>query len=342
MEYQSSSQPTLHEFFSPSKSQRIWLLILSVLTSLMIIGAAYEITKPKPEPIRMTHDLSSGVYAYLDMQLLSDWVYDVSGEENYTFYEAMDADETWFLVALDKETFSQYSAYVDAYNAYFSDDYQSYSYPEPVRLTGMTSYIGYDDTSSLAEFYEASTSEVANYFGAYYLNEGADNSFAGAVLYVTFGALLGIFVLVLALSPAFITRRLQKSMDHLYALGKQTEADLQFNDPDIERYDKLHLALSKDFVYSGTSGYILPYSEIGWLYKRVRRSYGITVATQLVAGTADGKTVVLAAQKASDDFIANVAQKVLAKNPNCLIGYSFDRSKLYYQRVKEYKANNRA
>ena len=87
MEYQSTSQPTLHEFFSPSKSQRIWLLILSVLTSLMIIGAVYEINKPKPEPVRMTHELSSGVYAYLDVQLLSTWVYDVSGEQNYTFYE---------------------------------------------------------------------------------------------------------------------------------------------------------------------------------------------------------------------------------------------------------------
>ncbi len=341
MEYQSTSQPTLHEFFSPSKAQRVWLLILSILTSLMIIGAAYEITKPKPEPVRMTHDLASGVYTYLDVQLLSDWVYDVSGDENYTFYEAMDPDETWFLIALDEQTFAQYGAYVDAYNAFFSDDYQSYSYPEPVRLTGMTSYIGYDDTSSLAEFYEASASDVTNYFGAYYLNEGANNSFAGAVAFVTFGAIFGIIVLIMALTPIFNTRRLQKSMDHLYTIGKQNDADLQFLDPDVECYDKLRLALSQDFVYAGSSGCILPYSEIGWLYKRVRRSYGVTVATQLIAGTVDGKTIVLAAQKASDDFITTVAQKVLSKNPTCLIGYSFERSKLYHQRVREYKAIHR-
>jgi hypothetical protein len=93
----------------------------------------------------------------------------------------------------------------------------------------------------------------------------------------------------------------------------------QFSDPATLRYHKLKLALSSDFVYIGSSGYLLPYSDVTWLYKRVQKSYGVPVTTHLMAGLVNGKSICLAARRVNDAFIVEVAQKVLSRNPDCLI-----------------------
>jgi len=128
--------------------------------------------------------------------------------------------------------------------------------------------------------------------------------------------------------------------EHLYALGLTDEAENQFSDPATLRYPKMKLALSSDFAYVGSSGHLLPYTDIAWLYKRVQKNHGITVATQFMAGLVNGKTICLAARHASDELIADAAKRILTRNPGCIIGYSFDNAKAYYRRVKEWKANN--
>jgi len=92
METNSSPQQTLFEFFSPSKAQRVWRIILAVLLSVMIVGAAYEFGRPKPEPVRLTHETADDIYSYLDVQLLSDWIYDPDDSDSYRYYEVMDPD----------------------------------------------------------------------------------------------------------------------------------------------------------------------------------------------------------------------------------------------------------
>ena len=340
METNSSPQQTLFEFFAPTKAQRVWRLILAILLTAMIVGAAYEFSRPKPEPVRLTHDTADDIYSYLDVQLLSDWVYDPDDSDSYRFYEAMDPDENWFIINLDQKTYDSLRAYADAYNAYFSADAQNYSYPVPHRLNGMPSYISYDDTKTLADFYSLSIGDFESLFGSYYFNEGASNATENAVLYLTGAFVFGLLLLIVVLQISTSQKHRKKSEDRLYQLGLLDEAEAQLSDPLTMRYDKIRLALSRDFAYVGSSGYLLPYSDIGWLYKRTQRNHGITVAVQLMAGTIYGKTVYLAPRLATDEFITTVAQQVLAKNPNCLIGYSFDLSKTYYQRVREYKANN--
>jgi hypothetical protein len=340
MEAPSERQQSLSEFFAPSKSLRIWGIVLAIIVSLFIIGAAYEFTKPKPEPARMTHETSTDTYVYLDVFLLSDWIYDVSGDESYTFYAAMDPDGNWFVVSLDEETFSSLSAHTDAYNAYWTDDYANYAYPLPTRLYGMPTYIISEDSSDLAQHYDFTLSEFNDLFGENYLNEGASNEDTNAMLFIVGAGIFGLFLLAIVLQLATVKRNYKKSDERLYALGLLDEAENQFLNQDTSRYGKMKLVLSKDFAYVGSNGSLVPYTDIAWLYKRTQRSYGITVATQLMAGLTNGKQIFLAPRHANDAFITEVAQKVLAKNPDCLIGYSFDLAKQYHQRVKEYKANN--
>lgn len=325
------------EFFTPGKAARVWRIILAVLTSLMILGAAYEFSKPNPEPARMTHETSDGSYVYLDLQLLSNWVYRVTGDESYTFYEAMDSDENWFIVSLDQKTFDSLQPYQDAYNAYFTDGTMNYDYPEPHRLTGMTNPITYDDVAQLASYYDIAGTQVTDYFGPNYLNAGASNAAEGAVIYLTGVLVFGLLLLAVSTQIGSVQRNFKKSDARLYELGQLDDAEAQFSSPDSTRFDKAKLILSADFVFCGASGWVLPYGDIGWLYMRRQRSYGVTVATHLVAGLTNGKTVYLAHRTVDDALVTQTAQTVLNKNPACLIGYSFENIKLYNQRVKEYK-----
>lgn len=340
MQNHSYSQQTLDDFFTLSRAQRVWLAILAALTSLMILGAAYEFAKPKPEPQRMTRETSDDTFAYLDVLLLSDWGYNVTGEENHTFYEAMDPDGNWFLLSLDQNTYGSLGAHGNAYHAYLAENNQRVEFPEPTRLTGMPSYLYFDDAIALASYYGVSFQEFEAFFGSYYFNEGASNAMAGAILYIIGGVIFVLFLLAIVLQLSFVRRNKIKSENRLYSLGLLDDAETQLTEPETVRYDKMRLALSRDFAFVGTSGHILPYADIGWLYPRTQRSRGIVVATQLMAGTVYGKTVYLAARFASNEFIAAVAQKVLAKNPDCLVGYTFEQSKIYGERVRDYKANN--
>jgi len=340
METNAAKQQTLSEFVAPSKAMRIWQIILAVVLSLIILGAAYEYTKPKPEPVRMTHASSDDTYSYVDVLLLSDWVYEVTGDENYTFYEAMDPDGNWFLIDLDDKTFESLSQHVDAYNAYGTDDYMNYTYPAPTRLSGMPTYITYDDTQSLSEYYGLSFADFDDIFGGYYLNEGTSNADTNAVLYLTGAVIFGLFFLVIVLQISSLRRNYKKSEQRLYELGKLDESETEFSAPESISFPKSKLILSKQFVFCGSSGWVLPYEDIGWAYQRTQRSYGVPVGKQIMAGLTNGKTIVLTARGVNDQVLTDTARAIYTANPNCLIGYSFDNIKLYHQRVKEYKLNH--
>ena len=340
METPNTHQQTLAEFFTPSKSMRIWRIILAAIVSLMIVGAAYEFSKPAPPAAQMTHASDSDTHSYLDIMLLSDWIYKVSGDENYTLYAAMDPDGTWFIVSLDDDVAAPLQPYMDAYDAYFTENYQDYSYPAPTRIYGMPTYINSDDASAIANYFEMESSESAEFFGVNYLNEGADNTRSGGMLFLIGAIVLSFFLLAIVVQIAIVQRNYKKSDARLYSLGLMDEAENQFLNDSTLKYDKMKLALSDDFAFVGANGNILPYTDIAWIYKRTQRSYGVTVATQLMAGLYNGKQIFLAQRHANDEFITETARKILTKNPNCLIGYSFDLAKQYRQRVKEYKANN--
>ena len=340
METPNTHQQTLAEFFTPSKSMRIWRIILAAIVSLMIVGAAYEFSKPAPEPVQMTHASDSDTHSYLDVMLLSDWIYKVSGDENYTLYAAMDPDGTWFIVSLDDDVAAPLQPYMDAYDAYFTENYQDYTYPEPTRIYGMPTYINSDDASAIANYFEMENSESAEFFGANYLNEGADNTRAGGMLFLIGAIVMSFFLLAIVIQIATIQRNYKKSDARLYSLGLMDEAENQFLNASTLKNDKMKLALSEDYAFVGANGHIVPYTDIAWVYKRTQRSYGVTVATQLMAGLYSGKQIFLAQRHANDEFVTETAKKILTKNPNCLIGYSFDLAKQYRQRVKEYKLNN--
>lgn len=344
MDATTEKQQTLTEFMTPGKSLRIWQIILAVLLSLMILGAVYEFGKPQKEPVRMDISLSGDTYCYLDVALVSNWLLKVTGDENYTLYEAMDPDGNWFILDLDDATLATLSVQAEAYTSYYTeyaDNQADFPLPEAVRLTGMTHYLASDDVAQIASLFDNATSaNITEFYGSNYFNEGASDQYSGAILYIVGGVLFGIFLLVIVLQGSVQRKNYRKSEERLYELGILDAAEAEFSSPESIRFPKSKLILSKQFVFCGSSGLVLPYQDIGWIYQRTQRSYGIPVSKQIIAGLVSGKSTQLANRAVNDEVLTAAAQAVYAANPNCLIGYSFDNIKLYNQRVKEYKQNH--
>jgi len=313
---------------------------MAALLSLMIIGAAYEMNKPKPDPVRMSTQISSSTYCYLDVSMVSSWLLRVTGENEYTLYEAMDPDRNWYLIALDDDVFAKLSPQLEAYDAYDPNNPQDITLPAPFRLTGVVNTLDSDDAQQIATLYDNTTaSDVTNFYGPCYFNEGANNQSDGVWGYVMGAIFFGMFFLILTINAGAMRKNYQKSESRLYELGKTDEAEIEYSSPESVRFPKAKLILSKQFVYCGASGWMVPYEDIGWTYQRTQRSYGIPISKQIVAGLVNGKTVILAAKSVNDAVLTDAARAIYTANPNCLIGYSFDNIKLYRQRVKEYKRN---
>ena len=341
MEANTANQQTLSEFMAPKKSLRIWQVILAVLLSLMILGAAYEFTKPKPGPVQMSTALDSSTYSYVDITLLSPWLLNVTGENDYTLYEAMDAEGNWFLITLEDAKVAELSALQDAYNAYSPADPQAFALPEPVRLTGVTHTTDLDDIDRIAQMYDNVTKDdVLGIYGTKYLAEGENNQDGNAYGYIIGGVFIACFLVIVVVQVSAKRKNYRNSEQRLYELGKLEEAEAEFSAPESIHFEKSNMILSKQFVFCGASGWVLPYGDIGWAYQRVQRSYGVPIGKQIIAGLTNGKTAVLASKAVNDQLLTDAVRTIYTANQNCLIGYSLDNIKLYKQRVKEYKQSH--
>ena len=344
METNTTGQQTLSEFMTPSKSARIWQIILAVLLSLMILGAVYEFSKPMQEPVRMSTTLQSGTYSYVDVTMVSTFLLKVTGDTEYTYYDVMDADGNWFIVDIDDPTYATLSVQADAYQSYFTDyvnNPEDFVMPEAVRLTGMTRTLSRSDATDLTSvFTDATTDDILNFYGSIYLEEGTNDQNAGAVLYLVGAFVFGLLFLIVVLQTGSQRKNYRKSEQRLYELGLLDSAEAEFSAPESTRYPKSKLILSQRFAFCGSSGWILPYEDIGWTYQRTQRSYGIAVGKQIIAGLVNGKSVVITNRAVNDAVLTETARAIYAANPDCLIGYSFDNIKTYKQRVKEYKQSH--
>ena len=160
------------------------------------------------------------------------------------------------------------------------------------------------------------------------------------VLFAVLFLVVAIFLIIVSVGTSSQRKNYRKSEQRLYELGKLEEAETEFSSPESIRFEKSKLVLSKQFVFCGASGWILPYGDIGWVYQRVQRSYGVPIGKQIITGLVNGKTAAIASKAVNDQLLTDVARTIYTANPDCLIGYSFENIKLYKQRVKEYKQSH--
>ena len=341
MDATSTLQNSLHDFIAPSKKARIAILVILVLFAAMVVGIVYEGQRTLPDPVAYSADINSGTYTYLDVQLLSEWVYKVTGDESHTYYEAMDPDQNWFVVDLPDSTYSELVPFVDAYNYLFYEDMPYAEMPEAVRIYGMSRSLDYETTYDLASAYDATSTEYTDYFGSCYFDEGTKPENTAQVVFIAGAVVLGILLLIMLIQRAAASASYKKSDERLYTLGLKDNAEFEFTSISNQRFDKAKLILSEHFLYSSSARAVIPYTDILWLYQRVQRHNGVPVTRLLVAGLYDGKSLNVASRGVTDELLNAVFNAAKVQNPDMLIGYSTDYAQQYRTRVKEYKLNNR-
>lgn len=342
MDASASEQISMQDYFAQPKGRKIAMLVFGVLTALLMAGASFAAKKPLAEPVQMAHALDGeSAYAYLDVQLLSDWTLRVTGDSSYTYYEAMDPDENWFIVALDDATAERLQPYTDAYNYNFTDGAPEAPIPEPTRITGMTYPLSSDDVDSLASSYSVTSTEYTNFFGEYYLDEGTNPGNIDLALCVIGAAFSFVILLVLLGISSSARQNYKRSEARLYELGKTDDAEFDFTNLQNQRFERSKFVLGEHFAYSGETGVIAALEDVAWLYKRQQRSHGVVVSTQLMAGLKNGRQVTLANRFVTDELIEAVSAAVVRENPEVILGYSFDYARRYHALAREYRQNNR-
>ena len=341
MDATSTFQGSLQDFIAPSKKARIAMLVIFLLFASMVIGLVYEGQQPLPEPVRYSTEISPDTYTYLDVQLLSEWLYKVTGDENHTYYEAMDSDENWFVVDLPDSTYNELEPFVDAYNYIFYEDMPYAEMPEAVRIYGMTRSLNYETTYNLASFYDVANTDYTDYFGSCYLDEGTTPENSMQAILIAGSIVFGIVLFIMLIQAASTNASYKKSDERLYTLGLKDNAEFEFTNITNQRFEKAKLVLSEHFLYSGSSRSVIPYADILWMYQRVQRHNGIAVGRYLVAGLYNGKSINVVSRGLNDELMNTVLNTVKAHNPDMLIGYSLDYARQYRAHVKEYKLNNR-
>lgn len=342
MDATSALQGSLQDFIRPSKKIRVAILVFLALFAAMVAGVVYENQQPAPEPVRYSTAVDSGTYAYLDVQLLSEWIYKVTGDESHTYYEAMDPDQNWFVVDLPDATYSELEPFVDAYNFLFYEDMPYAEIPDSVRVYGVARSLDSETISDLASFYDVSGSDYTAYFGSCYLDESASPENVAKTIFLAGSIVFGVILLIMLLQNAVTAANYKKCDTRLYALGLEDDAEFEYTGIDNQRFDKAKLVLSEHFLYSGTARVVIPYTDILWLYKRVQRSYGMIVSQLMIAGLFDGRSVTVASRGVTDELMSAVFSAAQTQNPDILAGYSLDYARQYRARVKEFKANNRS
>ena len=145
-----NKQSTLYQYTQPAKKRLVAILVFLALVVGCVIGAVTaKANWQMPDPVPMTTDVERGTYCSIEVQYMSDWILKVSGDDNYTYYEAGDPDGNWFSVRLNDAEYAQFEEIV-AYT--YSEAAEPI--PETITITGMTHLVPSDDMENLADVYD--------------------------------------------------------------------------------------------------------------------------------------------------------------------------------------------
>ena len=291
MDASASEQLSMQDYFAQPKGRKIAMIVFGVLTALLMAGASFASKKPMTEPVRMARMRSTArsTYAYLDIQLLSGWTLRATGDSNYTYYEAMDPDENWFIVALDDTTAEQLQPYTDAYNYFYTDGAPEAPVPEPTRITGMTYSISSDNIDSLASSYSVTSDGVHELFRHVLSRRGHEprQYRPGAVRHrrgvqpdYSARAARRLRLRAQKLSSAVTRGSTTWARPTMPSLNSRTCRTSDLSAPSSYWANTLPIV--------GETGVIAALEDVAWLYKRQQRSHGVVVSTQLMAGLKNG------------------------------------------------------
>lgn len=189
------------------------LVILPIIGILASVGIfVWSGVRSAPEPDPVSKDAKKGEYCSVEIQMLSDWILKVSGDDEERYYMAIDTDGEYYIVSMYESQFEEFS------------DIVAYTYAEEVtevpkakQVAGMITPLEVDEIESLTEVLEMSEEEYNGVFGEYFidLKENPNTQ------------LVGIFIWVLAVSLVFLVLKVFVALEERAERKKHEYTQIQ-------------------------------------------------------------------------------------------------------------------
>ena len=145
------------------------------------------------------------------------------------------------------------------------------------------------------------------------------------------GALVAIVMLPFAIGFTFLVIYYAKFYYFVKGYKQLVDAgmldyvdDINLNEP---TFAKSKLYCGRKALYCKSSGCIVPYSQIGWVYIHANNIYGITVNKEVYVFMRNGQKLVLSVDV--NDFKIVLERFILRESPDVVIGYGNEQRKRY-------------
>lgn len=299
----------------------LFFLILAIA-----MGVAYFIigNSNGPDPIFYDPTSDSTDYAYIDVQILTDYFayYEENGSIKEKYYFVLDSNSDPFIVRL---TDAQFKDLKEIYDFSYSDSTDA---PDPVRISGMPQTIDSDlRNMAIPSFNEIWDDDYVNqenfeaWLGKTYLDAAQSPVARAQNLTLVAGIILAACsLIVICLSwPAYSKQK--KRLKSLPITPETQEVYAQIAKSTCVPYPEAPLYLTDDYVvgFSDTIQ-IVPLSEIRWVYSAQVQSGNVRQNAVIVM---TNRSFCVAMHK-KKQLMDQLAGAIYVRVPSALFGYTFE------------------
>ena len=314
------SKKSLKDYISPALWLRIvtWALFAATVIALFT-GIGLSSKDDTSDAAPFSKSSKSGSYVYIDVVLVSNWLYNVNNGEQ-VYYTVMDINSNWYTVKLSK---AQFSAMSVQYN-YFLAAAEGDPYPQPYRIYGMVQKPDADVVDAVAAGWKLNQIQYYQAFGNFYLNAtSSPSSSAGSSLFVVamFAFILWLIFFAQTFGPG---RSAKKNLSFLGQTGELDYAANEFSDLSAEIIAKDKARLSNRFIFGKGSGAAIRYADIAWCYKYTLNNRGAVTSSLIVYTNTQKKKQAVFTLRGMDNegWIQHAIEVISARNPAARVGYS--------------------
>lgn len=249
----------------------------------------------------------------------------------YTYYMLPDTKDILYIVRLTDLT-------VASMETAYKLDPENYSY----ELYGYTHEIP-DDLKQIAiesynEIYEeeiVNNDNFKDYLGITYMDE---TNAPSSDLYVAMFSLgiSGIAICFALLIYIIIVLIRFKSKVNKFGQG---DLEMHLSSPMTLNYSKSEVYLTNDYIISTAKGIdFYKYEDLAWMYLHKQYYNGILTHMHLIGLSKNkNKKLTLAYNRKDEEILKEIANKILEKNPNILIGFNKENKQKYKEIIKNNK-----
>lgn len=329
------SKTKLKKHLGVSSTALVITIILAVICLASMIGSitafdSYE--APKPVKFDPT-STPEGVYAYIDVVAVSDWIYKTESDSVADkYYIALDSDNLYTVNMSDME----FEAMSAQYEFGLSDDVDA-PIPEPYRLYGMSETMDSELVDVMTRQFELSDAdEYRELLGGYYLNTELEpvSDEGGWLLMLAF--ITGLAALLFMIIYLSKKKMLKKTLSRLEETNELDKVAEQLNADDNITYPRQGITLSRDYIFSKRGKSVLRYSDIFWIYTRIQRINLVKVGQSLIVNTVKHGTKAIAAifpSSKNEGVLEEIVDEIEKRNPQILVGYIRDNIDAYSRAV---------